>query len=368
MNKLIEYLLLMAVLLQYGCSHPYSEDRLPHVEEYRNELHCFQNDQPTTYHQLAQDGSFQFFQSVKGVIYKIEKDGDYEEYFDPLLHLDYDTLAKWVLSEVEGDSLRKTEKHLRNIRIENFYHADSIFWVVPVFILEKPELYDGQVATRMLSYKLLLGLDPISFRVLAYKNFFDVVHNRSSDTIGERFTSRLGFALDDSLIYIRNLIYTENAKNAPEIMKCNWVNSDFNMDCFSSRIRYSQSKLNYPITIDRGFFYGEGRSFYSGTSGIFQLSDTNFVLVSNDDASTPIIARSASLKTGVVSASISASSKKRPILEYRLRDSLIFRKPLPPLKNFYSLDISSNLNIWLVYRDTIDSNLWLEIFELSPHI
>jgi len=355
-------LTIVTALLLFGCNGSEEGHFSVHVLVSK-ELKVFRDDQPTTHSQLSADGNTLYIQSFKGKIYEVDKEGFPDLIFNCSKYLHYDSLASIVLEKKANDSLRMTKGHLKLVRLEGFHVDPNTLWVAPVFNMEKPGTYEGANATYMIPYKLFLGLSFKNFESKTLKNLYDVKSSSIHQRLGKTFTTRLGFSIVDSNIYLRNLVYSENAFKSPEIIQCDFSGPSFDMNCLGTTINYNTLKLKYPITIDRGFFYGESRRFYSGTSGIYDLRYNRTKVFEYAEENT-VLTRSTKKSNETMRVSVS-SRNNGTTLTYDINDSTFYEHKLRSLSNLYAIDISENLTTWLIYKDSTESKTWLEILELE---
>lgn len=328
-------------------------------------LDIFDEDLPTTYAQLNIDGERLFLQSVKNRIYEIYPDGSSRLLFDLKEAFTYEGLYSILSSYEDYESI---EDELRDFRLENFFFADSLIYVFPIINVQKTKVKENTLERFLYYYCMIIALEIDKIEQRYVKSFDKPFLNNDSTIIGNSLTTRLGLSIQDSTVIVRNLLWTKQALNNPELIIGNLNDTTFHIPFEATEVSYKKFMTSVPITIDRGFFYGENRLFYSGSSGIFKFDTTSgkFVSYQNQNhLSNDFMIRRKNSNSEENQVSLRSLKEDGVELTYVKNDKIIFKDRLPELNQIFAIDINQDLMTWVVFRDSVHQNICLRTYKLD---
>lgn len=360
--KLSKYgLFLWAILLFSSCG----KNPVDQIIVQNHTLDIFDEDLPTTYAQLNTDGDRLFLQSVKNRIYEVYPDGSSRLLFDLKESFTYERLYSFLSSYEDYESI---EDELRDFRLENFFFADSLIYIFPVISVQKTKVKESTLERFLSFYCMIIALEIDKIEPRYVKSFAKPFLNNDSTIVGNSLTTRLGLSIQDSIVIVRNLLWTEQALNNPELIIGNLNDTTFHIPFEATEVSYKKFITSVPITIDRGFFFGENRLFYSGSSGIFEFDAMTgeFGSYQNQNhLSKDFMIRTKNSDYEENQVSLKSLEKDGVELTYVRNGSIIFKDRLPVLNQIFAIDINQDLMTWVVFRDSVSHNICLRTYKLD---
>lgn len=328
-------------------------------------LDIFDEDLPTTYAQLNTDGDRLFLQTAKNRIYEVYPDGTSKLLLDLKESFTYEKLYSFLSSYEDYESI---EDELRDFRLENFFYADSLIYIFPVISVQKTKVKEGTLERFLSFYCMIIALEIDKMEPRNIKSFATPFSNNDSTVVGNSLTTRLGLLIQDSIVIVRNLLWTEQALNKPELIMGKLNDTTFHIPFEATEVSYKKFMTTVPITIDRSFFYGENRLFYSGSSGIYKFNAKTGEFDSYQNEN-PLLkdfmirTKNSDYEDNLVKL---RSLKKDGVeLSYIRNDNTIFKDRLPMLNQIFAIDINQDLMTWVVYRDSVSHNICLRTYKLD---
>jgi len=329
-------------------------------------LSFYDEDFPTPYHQLGHDGKTLYVQTQKNRIYEVFANGEYELFYDLNESITYESLFEMVKTIEMTENLEMVEEKFRTIQLHNFFISEDYVYISPMIQVQEPGIYDGASAIYITGFTLLLALDTFDMSIRFFKSLTRP-KNEENGLLGNSLTSRLGFTVQDSILTVRNLLRTDSALGKPELIRANLFDSEPEMHFEDGGIYYDNIGGSLPLTIQRGFFYGEGRTYYSGTSGMYTYNsdDHLYEQIPTTKSEEILLTREGVLDHGTWRVDVKKPVANQTSVNFRLNDSLIYRDSLPVLRKIYAVDISKDMMVWVVYRDSTNEELCLKTFKLG---